>query len=86
MSSVVKSAGGVPSGLEIVGACPATAETTGRTVSSEADICIPPRTVAPISMAAITAATTLRTLLLIFELLYQVEIATAELALVAIHF
>jgi hypothetical protein len=34
-SSVFNSAGGVPSGFEIVGVCPATAETAGSLVESD---------------------------------------------------
>jgi hypothetical protein len=66
MSFVVSSAGGVPDGLEIVGACPTSAETTGRTVASVPDIFNPPMTVTPISTSTNTAAKTLRTFLLIF--------------------
>jgi hypothetical protein len=62
----VSSAGGVPSGLEIVGVWPATAETTGRTVSPDVDIFIPPRIVIPTSASANTTARTLRTVMLIF--------------------
>jgi hypothetical protein len=64
-SSVVSSAGGVPSGLEIVGAWPATAETTGITVSPvdddvDDDMDNPPATVSPISMVTMMAANDLR--------------------------
>jgi hypothetical protein len=65
-SENVSSAGGVPSGLEIVGACPATAETTGRTVASDAVILIPPRIVIATSATAKIAARILRVRLLIF--------------------
>jgi hypothetical protein len=66
MSFVVSSAGGVPDGLEIVGASPTTAETSGRTVASVPDILNPPITVTPMSTSTKTAAKTLRTFLLIF--------------------
>jgi hypothetical protein len=66
MSLVVNSVGALPSGLEIVGTSPATAETIGRTVSPEPDMFIPPTTASPMSMAANTPANTLRTVLLIF--------------------
>ena len=60
-SSVVSSVGAAPSGFEIVGASPATAETTGMTVSPlDDDIDIPPATVSPISMATTMAANVLR--------------------------
>jgi hypothetical protein len=65
---VVNSVGAAPSGLEIVGTSPDTAETTGRTVASEPvpDTFIPPTMASPMSMAANTPANTLRTVLLIF--------------------
>jgi hypothetical protein len=66
MSLVVNSAGGVPSGFEIVGACPATAETTGRTVASDAVIFIPPKIVIATSATAKIAARILRVVILIF--------------------
>jgi hypothetical protein len=68
MSLVVNSVGALPSGLEIVGTSPATAETTGSTVAPEPepDMFIPPTTASPMSMAANTPANTLRTVLLIF--------------------
>jgi hypothetical protein len=67
MTSVnVSSAGGVPSGFEIVGVWPATAETTGSTVESEPDICIPPRIVTAMSVRAKIAARIFRVMLLIF--------------------
>jgi hypothetical protein len=65
-SENVSSAGGVPSGFEIVGAWPATAETTGSTVESEPDICIPPRIVTATRVRAKIAARILRVMLLIF--------------------
>ena len=69
MTSVkASSAGGVPSGFEIVGVWPATAETTGRTVAplSEPHIFIPPRIVMAMSATAKKPARTLRTVILIF--------------------
>jgi hypothetical protein len=70
-SFVVNSAGGVPEGFEIVGASPTTAETSGSAVavSSLPDILIPPRTVSATRIIAKKPARTLRTVLLIFELL-----------------
>jgi hypothetical protein len=65
-SFVVSSDGALPSGFEIVGACPATAETIGRTVESDALIFIPPKTVSATRSAANIPAMILRTLVLIF--------------------
>jgi hypothetical protein len=69
MTSVkASSAGGVPSGFEIVGVWPAAAETTGRTVAplSEPDIFIPPRIVMAMRATAKKPARILRTEILIF--------------------
>jgi hypothetical protein len=66
MSFVVSSDGGVPSGFEIVGAWPTTADTIGRTVESDALILIPPKIVMATSVAANIPARTLRGVLLIF--------------------
>jgi hypothetical protein len=67
MTSVKESsAGGVPSGFEIVGACPATAETTGRTVALVPDIFIPPRIVMAMRATAKMPARILRVSILIF--------------------
>jgi hypothetical protein len=56
----------VPSGFEIVGACPATAETTGRTVALVPDIFIPPRIVMAMRATAKMPARILRVSILIF--------------------
>ena len=90
-SFVVNSAGGVPDGFEIVGASPATSETTGITVSpvddeGDDDIDIPPRTVSAIRATAIIPAKIFLADILIFKLLNKVEVSATKLSLVAIHF